>query len=79
MQAPRVIAVDAQQDQKLIFARDSSGKELFFLEQPKYQHPGERCLKAVPRRTALVLCCLFHIPSCLAHDLVFVLKKGGVW
>ena len=79
MERPRMIAKDAQYDQSLWFARDSAGKELFFLEQPKFQYPGERMLKSVSRKDAFNLLVAFNMPPCLYDYMIAVLKKGGVW
>ena len=79
MQAPIEIAVSNIDDGRIFFARGSDGKDLFFLEEAKYQHPGERRLGIISRRTAFAITCLWAMPSCLHDYMLTVLKKGGAW
>jgi hypothetical protein len=79
MERPRVIVKDEEVGQSLWFARDSAGKELFFLEQPKFQYPGERMLSIASRKEAFNLIVIWNMPACLHDHMVAVLKKGGVW
>jgi len=77
--APELIAESKDEDTRIFFARDSTGKEWFFMDEPKFQHPGEWCLKVIPRKSAFGIICLWSIPSCLRDYMLTVLKKGGAW